>query len=284
MAGGRSLSRSRPRARAASTAAPPPRGVNVHPALLRLAPSGRSVLAGLLILLTAVGAYAVARETSAFAVRQVAVVGATPELAAEIREALAPAVGESLLALDLDQLARRAEKLPMVAGVSFDRAFPNTLEVSVRAEAPVAVLRQGSSSWLAAAGGRVVAELERGAKPALPRIWLGREVDIRLGESLGGLQRRAVGAVAPLVSAPLPVRVASVVASRGELTLVLRSKVELRLGDGSELPLKLEVARRVLPQLTASDAYLDVSVPDRPVAGPSLDSQVEVEGSGSTSP
>ena len=50
----------------------------------------------------------------------------------------------------------------MVAAASFDRSFPHTLEIAVVPEVPVAVLRQGSSSWLAAAGGRVVAELEQG--------------------------------------------------------------------------------------------------------------------------
>ena len=76
-----------------------------------------------------------------------------------MRKALAPAVGESLLGIDLAELARRAESVPMVAGASFDRGFPHTLRITVVPEVPVAVLRQGSSSWLAAAGGRVVAEL-----------------------------------------------------------------------------------------------------------------------------
>ena len=73
--------------------------------------------------------------------------------------------------------------------------------------------------------------------------------------------------MAPLVSKPLPLPVASAVATRGELTLVLRNGVELRLGDSRDLPVKLEVARRVLPQLAGFGGYLDVSVPDRPVAG-----------------
>ena len=46
--------------------------------------------------------------------------------------------------------------------------------------------------------------------------------------------------------------------------------------------MKLAVAARVLPLLPPGSAYLDVSVPDRPVAGSSLDSQVEVESSAST--
>ena len=250
--------------------------------LARIVPSGRSLLIGFLILLTAVGLYAAARTTSAFAVEEIAVEGAPPEVAAQVRKALAPAVGESLLEIDLAGLAHRAANVPMVAGASFDRAFPHTLRIAVTPEVPVAVLRQGASSWLAADGGRVVAELGRGARPRLPRIWLKRDVEIRLGERVGGLPLRAVTAVAPLRSQPLPVAVGSVVATKEELTLVLRTGLELRLGDGSDLPVKLEVARHVLPELAGARGYLDLSVPERPVAGETLDSQVEAETTGST--
>lgn len=285
MAGGsKPRARSRPRARAASAVAPLPRAGAGGLELARIAPSGRSLLAGLLILLSAVGLYAAARTTSAFAVERIAVEGAPPEVAAQVRTALAQAVGESLLGIDLAALAHRAESVPMVAGASFDRGFPHTLRIAVEPEVPVAVLRQGSSSWLAAAGGRVVAELGRGARPGLPRIWLKRDVEIRLGERVGGLQLRAVTAVAPLRARPLPVAVGSVVATREELTLVLRTGLELRLGDSSDLPVKLEVARHVLPELAGGRGYLDLSVPERPVAGETLDSQVEAETMDSTVP
>jgi len=286
VAGGRgSRNRSRPRARAASAVASPPRGASGDRLeLLRFLPSGRSLLVGLLILLTGLGLYAAARSTSAFAVDRIAVRGASPEVAADVRKALAPALGESLLGLDLNELTRRAEQVPTVAAATFDRGFPHTLEIAVVPEVPVAVLRQGSSSWLVAAGGRIVAELQQGERPGLPRVWLKRSVDVRVGESLRGPQRLAVAAVAPLVGAPLPSAVNSVLAGRDGVTLTLRSGVELRLGDASDLAVKLEVARRVLPQLGDLRGYLDVSVPERPVAGESLNSQVEVEATGSSSP
>jgi len=283
--GSKPRARSRPRAPAESAVVPIERSrVGDRLELARIAPSGRSLVTGLLILLSAVGLYAAARTTSAFAVEQIAVEGAPPEVAAQVRKALAPAVGESLLGLDLAELAYRAESVPMVAGAFFDRGFPHTLRIAVVPEVPVAVLRQGSSSWLAAAGGRVVAELGRGTRPSLPRIWLKRDVEIRLGERVGGLQLKAVAAVAPLRSQPLPVAVGSVVATREELTLVLRTGVELRLGDGSDLPVKLEVARHVLLKLAGAHGYLDLSVPERPVAGESLNSQVEVESMNSMVP
>ena len=230
MAGGsKPRARSRPRSRAASAVVPLSRSrVGDRLELARIAPSGRSLLIGFLILLTAVGLYAAARTTSAFAVETIAVEGASPEVAAEVRKALSPAVGESLLGIDLASLASRAESVPMVAGASFDRGFPHTLRIAVVPEVPVAVLRQGSSSWLAAAGGRVVAELDRGVRPGLPRIWLKRDVDIRVGERVAGLQLRAVATVAPLRMKPLPVAVASVVATP--------RRVDARAPDRSRAP------------------------------------------------
>ena len=62
------------------------------------------------------------------------------------------------------------------------------------------------------------------------------------------------------------------------LTMVLRDRMELRLGNATDLALKLEVARHVLAAVRATGSpatYVDVSVPDRPVAGTTLDSQVE---------
>lgn len=237
-----------------------------------------------MILAIAGGLYAAARETSAFSVRRLAVEGASPEVSAEVRKALAPALGESLLALDLDELAGRVETVPMVAAAAFDRGFPNTLRIAVVPELPVAVLRQGASSWLVASGGRVVAELKQGARPGLPRIWLARDVDVRLGEPVRGLPLRAVATVAPLAARPLPIRVGTVVATDEELTLRLRSGLELRLGNALDLPVKLEVARRILPALAGESGYLDVSVPDRPVAGAQTEARPELENTASALP
>ena len=98
------------------------------------------------------------------------------------------------------------------------------------------------------------------------------------GAIVEGDLRVAVSAVAPLAGSRFPGRVVSVVTEEEQLTLRLRSGLELRLGAPSHVALKLAVARRVVPLLPAGSGYLDLSVPDRPVAGPAtLDSQVEVE-------
>jgi cell division protein FtsQ len=252
--------------------------------LSRMLPSGRSLVVGFVLVALAGGLYAVARTTPAFAVRTVAVEGVSPHVAAEVREAVAPAVGESLLAIDLGQLGDGVRRVPMVASVRFDRTFPHTLRIAVLPQVPVAVLRQGAASWVVAAGGRVLAELDRGARKDLPRIWLTRAVDVEVGQRIRGLPVRALAAVTPLVERPLPYRVTTAVATPTEVLLKLRSGLELRLGGSTDLLLKLDVARAILPSLAGEQGYLDVSVPERPVAGESLNSQVEVETQPSSQP
>lgn len=270
----RARARARPRAVALSA---PPRVGPGRADLARFAPSGPSLLTGILLLAAALGAYALARETSAFAVQSVAVEGAPAHVAADVRKALAGARGQSLLALDLPSLRRRVESVPTVASVRFDRAFPHTLTAVVVPERPVAVLRRGPDSWLVGASGRVLTELRKGDRAGLPRIWLSRKTEIEVGKPVAGDVRAAVYAVVPLIRRPLPRRVTAVRATEDELTLVLRSGLELRLGDRSDRALKLEIARRILAVAGSTSGYLDVSVPQRPVLGSTLDSQVEVE-------
>jgi hypothetical protein len=110
-----------------------------------------------------------------------------------------------------------------------------------------------------------------------------RTVGISLGALTEGDLRTAVTAVAPLAGSHFPGRVSSVTATPDALTLRLRSGLEVRLGDPLDVALKLAVAARVIPLLPAETPYLDVAVPERPVAG-TLNSQVELEGVPSTTP
>jgi hypothetical protein len=75
----------------------------------------------------------------------------------------------------------------------------------------------------------------------------------------------------------IPGRVKSVRITRGELTVVLHDGLEILLGGSTDILVKLAVAARVAPLLDEGMLYLDVSVPERPVASAYLNSQVEVE-------
>jgi cell division protein FtsQ len=238
----------------------------------RWLPSARSLAVGFALIAAAAAAYAIARETSVFAVRRIEIEGASPTLAAQIRTALAPLDGKSLVSFNRSDADRRLAGLPQIARVSYDRDFPHTLRVTVAVEQPVAVLRKESDAWLVSASGRVLAALRRGAYPPLPRIWLAAETDVTVGATVStGDSVRVAGA---LREARFPARVLSVLDDgRGQLVLQLASGREVRLGDMSNMLVKLAVAAAILPRSEGA-TYVDVSVPTHAVAGYPTASQV----------
>jgi cell division protein FtsQ len=201
----------------------------------------------------------------------VSVRGASPAVTRQVRDALRGDLGTSLLRVDLEQAQTAVTALPTVAAVSFDRAFPHTLRVTILPERPVAVLRQGAGSWLVSARGRVIAVLRHGARAQLPRIWVAPAETFTVGAMVADDLRPALEAASPLGAVRFPARVSSVQTTEGELTLVLRSGIEVRLGDARDVPLKLVVAANVLPHVTSDTRYVDVSVPERPVSGSRLE-------------
>jgi cell division protein FtsQ len=235
--------------------------------LARLAPSRRSIVVGLALLASAFGAYYAARESSAFAVDRVEVAGAPSDLQREVRKAAAPFLGTNLLALDGAALVRRVEALPTVVSARYDRGFPHTLRLRVVPEAAVAVVHRGRETWLVSARGRVMSRIPTGTHPELARIWVRHAATVAVGSFLapgaGGTTARALA-----LATRFPARVATAALAHGELVLKLRSGVEVRLGEPTDVRLKLAIARRALRQLPAGSAYVDVSVPGRPVAGP----------------
>ncbi len=250
----------------ARTAALPVR--RALPDLLRLAPSLRSLLAGLAILLLAVGGYIAARETSVFAVRTVDVTGGTPQLRRQVEAALGGEVGRSLLRVNGAVLDERLAALSGVRSFSYDRAFPHTLRVVVRPERAVLVVRQGDRAYLVAASGRVLRPLPNPHLSHLPRLYVKKDVALTVGGTAPDVVIGAAAALAVIRDAALPTGVHFVRVGTGELTLLLGSKFEVRLGDASDLRLKLAIARRILlatGAATTPAAYLDVAVPERPV-------------------
>jgi cell division septal protein FtsQ len=249
--------------RAPATAARLP----ARPRAVELIPSGRSVAVSLALAVLALLAYLGARETPVFAVRSIKVEGVRGDVARRVETALVPLEGKSLLKVKGDEVTRLATALPNVAGATYDRAFPNTLRVRVESEQPLAVVRRGVEAWLVSRRGRVTERIAQGTHRTLPRIWLQKTVDIALGAALGaGAGADEIALLTPLHEARLARRVASVHEADGEWVYTLRGGLQLRVGTPSELPLKLAIARRILTQTTVS-GYLDVSVPDRPVAG-----------------
>jgi cell division protein FtsQ len=224
------------------------------------------VLVALVLVGSGVGAYFGARETGVFALDRIEVDGAPSPVAARVRAALRSYVGKSLVRFDRNDAARRLASVSEVSDVHFDRDFPHTLKVRVRLERPVAVLRRGADAWVVSSTARVLRPLERRPYPGLPRIWLPSSTDVSVNSTLGGVGAMGVAAVALLRPLRLSASIRQVLAGDNELTLTLSSGTEIRLGNSGDLRLKLAIAKQILP-LTAGAAYVDVSVPERPVAG-----------------
>ncbi len=241
---------------------------HVHPRawLARFAPTRRSLAIGFGVLGLALGGYLVARESSLFAINRIEVRGGSRQVARQVHAALATLVGKPLVGLDGSAVLAKVDALPTVVSASYDRDFPHTLRIFVVAEHPAAVLRRGPDSWLLSTRGRVMEPLSSSATPKLPRIWISTHTPVRTGAELTAAGAATAAHAAGLAGAFGP-RVDSVSYTNGTVVFHLRSGVELLLGTGGDVKLKVAVAERVLPVLPPGSSYLDVSSPGRPVSG-----------------
>jgi cell division protein FtsQ len=190
-----------------------------------------------------------------------------------VHAALRSLEGKSLLAISAGDLAGRLERLPDVGSASYDRDFPHTIRLRVTPAHSVAVVRQGSAAWIVSSTGRVVRATHLSSAPMLPRVWVPRAVDVEVGTTIADADAsRAIHALTTARSADFAIRITRVRSTEDGLSFLLATGLELRFGDAGSFSEKVAVARRILP-LAGAAGYIDVSVPERPVAGD--DSQVE---------
>jgi hypothetical protein len=226
-----------------------------------LLPTGKSLLIALAIIAAAAGGLTGARDV---ALRCALARRSGRRRRSRARCARRCGLGKSLLKVGA---ASSTATRPVTKSARSARPrFPNTLGNSHR-RAAGARRQPGPAAYLIPASGRVVRTLTHSTP-----IQLAPAVAADEGHEAGRL--RAPGpslpaaiAVAPLASAPLPGGVKTVQSDGDQLTLVLGSGFEVRLGDVGDLRLKLAIARRILRLTFAAtgSGYIDVSVPERPV-------------------
>jgi cell division protein FtsQ len=243
----------------------------------RLRPTRRSLACGFALLAVALGGYLLARESSLFAIDRIEIRGGSPQVAHQVDAALVTFVGRPLVGLDGSAVLDKVDALPTVVSASYDRAFPHTLRITIVPERPAAVLRRGADSWLVSSRGRVMERLPSTALPQLPRIWISTHTPVPAGAELSA--GAATAAHAAGLAGAFGARVASASYNGGLLIFQLRSGVELLLGSGDEIRLKVAVAQHVLEMLPSGSTYLDVSNPGRPVSGNGSPTSVLLQGS-----
>ena len=234
----------------------------------------RGVIVGACIISVLGLLYLGARETPVFALQKVKVVGAPANVRQSVLQELEETRGTSLVSLDGDAVVRRLEALPSVQSVTYDRAFPHTLRLEVVPEDPVAVVHQGSARWIVSVRGRVIGPTTAEAAADLPLIRYASETPLAAGQFVPDQGIRTV--LAALADAPqrmlLPIQTGRF--DDGELTFVLAGEGGTRplllLGEPLDVWTKLHVAALVLRKLDLEEradlTYLDVTLPDRPVA------------------
>jgi cell division septal protein FtsQ len=217
--------------------------------------------------------YLGARETPVFALRTIEVSGAPANVRAEVLGAVAGLRGQSLVSLDGDALVQRLEALPTVQSAAYDRAFPNTLRLTIEPEQPVGVLVQGRSAWVVSVSGRVIESEPPTGTDGLARVRDREDGALHPGATVPSGEVRAVLGVLAQAPKRMPLPIRSGRLEDGELTFVLAgaggSRPLLELGEPTDAWVKLRVAalvlRKLSPEEGASLGYLDVSLPDRPV-------------------
>lgn len=224
----------------------------------------RLIAVAALVAALAAGCFFWLRDSSLVEVREIEVTGATANQA-EISAALQGAsAGMSTLNVDEAKLIEAVSAFPTVASLKIDASPLHKLGIEVSERLPVATAELGGQRVPVSGDGYLLRGLR--TESALPPIELGeRPQGAKLGE-------HDSAAASLLGAAPEElgrgVELAAYDPDEAGVAVELENGIELRMGDASEPDAKWAAAAAVLadPDLGAP-AYVDVSVPERPVSG-----------------
>jgi cell division septal protein FtsQ len=206
----------------------------------------------------------VLRNSSLVAVEHVSVTGIDGSQAAQIRSALrAAATGMTTLNVRRDELLSAVATYPVVRSLSTETDVPHGLRIKVNAYEPVGAVRGAGGGLTAVAADGTL--LRGSATSDLP------VVAVRSTQASGRLRDRdAAGAVAVLATAPraLRGRIARVYRGPRGLATTMENGPKLYFGGAAQLAAKWGAAAQVLSSSTSlGAAYVDLRIPDKPVAG-----------------
>ncbi|HEX2160596.1 MAG TPA: FtsQ-type POTRA domain-containing protein [Thermoleophilaceae bacterium] len=206
------------------------------------------------------------RDSSLVAVEQVTVTGLTSRDADRVRVALA-STAETMTTLNVDERRLRdaAAAFPIVARIEVAPDFPNGMRIDVVEHRPAAIALADGRKQPVAGDGSVLAGMP--VEGDLPEIELAVAMPQR---QLGPGAARDCARVAGAAPAVIARRVDSLAREGGARGVVaqLEDGTELVFGTPDRLAAKWAAAIRVLADDEAEGAvYVDVRIPERPVAG-----------------
>jgi cell division protein FtsQ len=246
-----------------------------------LASRKATVAAAALLALVVLGAmYLWLRDSSLVGVRQVEVTGLTGSQAEEIRDALTDAARDmTTLHVREDALRDAVQGYPVVRELHADADFPHRLRITVNSYDPIGSMELGGRSVAIARDGTV---LDGTPTKGLTAI---AATGSAAGTKITGTE--ATRLVRLLAAAPAPLRSRAQRAFKGPsgLAVDLRQGPRLDFGDLSQVDAKWLAAAAVLADEDSRGAsYVDVRLPERPVAGPLPATKEGPHGEPSTSP
>jgi hypothetical protein len=247
----------------------------------------------LFFVLLIIGGVSVALRSPLFEISAIEVRGVGAERARIVRQAAAIHEGQHLLTAPLAQAQARVERLAWVKTVTVHRLPPSTVAVDVTPRRPVLTVETDGTAWTVDEEAVVV---DGGRVAGAPAITVDALDDLRLGAPI---QDRTVrDAVRVHIALPAwlrdQVKTYRVVASR-DLWLRLAvpaqraggrgdegedpksTTVDVRFGTATDLALKVEVIRVLLPQAVEQQGDLDVRAPTNPIV---VESGPTASGSG----
>jgi len=204
------------------------------------------------------------RNASFFDVNEVEVTGVTAN-APEVTAALDRAAQKmTTLHVREEALTSAVSGFPTVAALTVHSHPPHKLEIEVTERTPVATVEDGGTTVPVSGDGFELRGVK--APSGLPPVELtGRPVNGRLTDNDVIVTTLLAAAPAQLKSG---IDSAGYDSESGGAAVDLSNGIELRLGDSSDAEAKWAAAATVLaaPDL-GSPAYIDVSLPERPVSG-----------------
>ena len=205
------------------------------------------------------------RDSSFVEVEEVTISGLTTDDGGRVRSALeAEALRMTTLHVRHDRLERVIEGYPAVQAIEVDAGFPSKLSIRVIEWRPVAIAVAGSRRVAIGAEGGLLKGVPLGR--SLPTVDLKGSLP---ADKLGpGAQLRAVSVLAGAPEALRPKLAEAAEEGDRGIVVQMRDGPELIFGDSSGIAAKWTAAARVLADPASRGAsYVDLRLPDRPVAG-----------------
>lgn len=227
----------------------------------------RRLLVGAVVAALLAGLYFLwLRDSSLVAVEQVSVTGLTSRDSERLRAALtSTAETMTTLHVEPERLERAAASFPVVAAIEVTRDFPHGLRIHVVEHRPAAVVDVDGRDVPIAGDGSVLAGMP--VEGDLPAIELSGALPARRLPPGAARDSARVAGGAPAVIARRLESVGREGGARGVVVQV-EDGPEIVFGGAERVAAKWAAAVRVLAdEEAAGAAYVDVRIPERPVAG-----------------